>query len=117
MAPGYGSEGGEIVADNWLNREYFNGLPGGRERPWEWARGMTGLLRGDDNHENQGGKMGEDGRRGSERGEGGIVKFGHGKEERLASTEVDPDEEGEGKGMGDAPVPRDFEYHSDGNDS
>ncbi|RYP44719.1 hypothetical protein DL768_008850 [Monosporascus sp. mg162] len=26
--------------------EYFNGLPGGRERPWEWARHMTRLLRG-----------------------------------------------------------------------
>ncbi|VUC23800.1 unnamed protein product [Clonostachys rosea] len=26
--------------------EYFNSLPGGRERPWEWARFMTGLLRG-----------------------------------------------------------------------
>ncbi|KAK7750610.1 hypothetical protein SLS62_007457 [Diatrype stigma] len=25
--------------------EYFNGLPGGRERPWEWAREMTRLLR------------------------------------------------------------------------
>ena len=27
--------------------EYFNSLPGGRERPWEWARVMTALLRGD----------------------------------------------------------------------
>ncbi|KAF4120766.1 Glycosyl hydrolases family 18 [Geosmithia morbida] len=25
--------------------EYFNALPGGRERPWEWAETMTGLLR------------------------------------------------------------------------
>ncbi|RYO85584.1 hypothetical protein DL764_009144 [Monosporascus ibericus] len=25
--------------------EYFNGWPGGRERPWEWARHMTKLLR------------------------------------------------------------------------
>ncbi|CAG9954056.1 unnamed protein product [Clonostachys rosea f. rosea IK726] len=26
--------------------EYFNSMPGGRERPWEWAKFMTGLLRG-----------------------------------------------------------------------
>lgn len=25
--------------------EYFNGLPGGLERPWEWAREMTTILR------------------------------------------------------------------------
>ena len=25
--------------------EYFNGLPGGAERPWEWARDMTSVLR------------------------------------------------------------------------
>ncbi|KAI9149461.1 chitinase [Paramyrothecium foliicola] len=24
--------------------EYFNGLPGGKERPWEWAKTMTSLL-------------------------------------------------------------------------
>lgn len=24
--------------------EYFNGMPGGRERPWEWAREMTKIL-------------------------------------------------------------------------
>jgi hypothetical protein len=27
--------------------EYFNSLPGGRDRPWEWAQWMTRLLRGD----------------------------------------------------------------------
>jgi hypothetical protein len=26
--------------------EYFNSLPGGKTRPWEWARFMTGVLRG-----------------------------------------------------------------------
>ncbi|KAH6845521.1 glycoside hydrolase family 18 protein [Chaetomium sp. MPI-CAGE-AT-0009] len=26
--------------------EYFNSLPGGEERPWEWAQSMTALLRG-----------------------------------------------------------------------
>lgn len=36
----YGNFGGVM---GW---EYFNGLPGGKERPWEWAREMTKLLRG-----------------------------------------------------------------------
>ncbi len=27
--------------------EYFNSLPGGRESPWEWARWMTALLKGE----------------------------------------------------------------------
>lgn len=27
--------------------EYFNGLPGGKARPWEWAQQMTRLLKGD----------------------------------------------------------------------
>ncbi|KAJ0114959.1 glycoside hydrolase family 18 protein [Diaporthe amygdali] len=27
--------------------EYFNSLPGGRDRPWEWAQWMTRVLRGD----------------------------------------------------------------------
>ncbi|KAH6636993.1 glycoside hydrolase family 18 protein [Chaetomium tenue] len=26
--------------------EYFNSLPGGEEKPWEWAQAMTALLRG-----------------------------------------------------------------------
>ncbi|KAL1880212.1 hypothetical protein VTK73DRAFT_6040 [Phialemonium thermophilum] len=26
--------------------EYFNSLPGGKERPWEWAQWMTNLLKG-----------------------------------------------------------------------
>lgn len=24
--------------------EYFNGMPGGRERPWEWAQEMTKIM-------------------------------------------------------------------------
>ena len=36
----YGEFGGVM---GW---EYFNGLPSGTERPWEWAREMTKLLRG-----------------------------------------------------------------------
>ncbi|CAJ0552065.1 Ff.00g060440.m01.CDS01 [Fusarium sp. VM40] len=36
----YGSFGGIM---GW---EYFNSLPGGKDRPWEWAREMTKMLRG-----------------------------------------------------------------------
>ncbi|KAJ3507386.1 hypothetical protein NLJ89_g6334 [Agrocybe chaxingu] len=36
----YGKFGGVM---GW---EYFNSLPGGKERPWEWARQMSTLLRG-----------------------------------------------------------------------
>lgn len=36
----YGGFGGVM---GW---EYFNSLPGGTEKPWEWAREMTKLLRG-----------------------------------------------------------------------
>ncbi|KAK3299349.1 glycoside hydrolase family 18 protein [Chaetomium fimeti] len=67
--------------------EYFNSLPGGEERPWEWAQAMTALLRG---------------RRtvpGVEGPEGGT------------NLEVDPDDGGRGAVV---PVPQEFQYHSDG---
>lgn len=87
--------------------EYFNALPGGRERPWEWAREMTALLRGR--------KAAGDG--------DGVVTGGSGLEGReetrtmraaaVPGEEVDPDEEGDGR-LEVVPVPRAFEYHSDG---
>ncbi|KAK3988605.1 glycoside hydrolase [Cladorrhinum sp. PSN332] len=83
--------------------EYFNGLPGGREKPWEWARGMTGLLRG---QVGEGTKWDESG---SGSGSGGIALLAHAKEK--GSKPVDEDEgEDEGKPI---PVPRDFDYYSD----
>lgn len=68
--------------------EYFNSLPGGEEKPWEWAQAMTALLRG---------------RRTVPRVEG---------PEQDTKMEVDPDEGG-GKGE-EVPVPQEFQYHSDG---
>jgi hypothetical protein len=69
--------------------EYFNSLPGGKGRPWEWARQMTGLLRGH------------------------ILEAR--KEDESAATrrvleEVDPDD----PSAKAAPVPSQFEYFSDG---
>lgn len=70
--------------------EYFNGLPGGRERPWEWARWMTAALGGG----------------GAQAGPGkAVVPVG-----AEAEAEADPDD-----GTGEAaPVPGAFEYYSDG---
>ncbi|KAK1770418.1 chitinase [Phialemonium atrogriseum] len=65
--------------------EYFNGLPGGRERPWEWAELMTALLR----------------------------RMPLPVEAVAAKAGVLADEDEMG---GDAPLPRSFEYHSDGLD-
>ncbi|KAI0881087.1 glycoside hydrolase family 18 protein [Annulohypoxylon maeteangense] len=67
--------------------EYFNGLPGGKARPWEWARDMTGLLRGEavEGVEGVGGKGAK-------------------------SAEIDPDVETGPSLL----VPQSFEYYSDG---
>ncbi|KAI1414339.1 glycoside hydrolase family 18 protein [Hypoxylon sp. FL1857] len=39
--------------------EYFNGLPGGKERPWEWARHMTKLLKHGKDERTQAATLGE----------------------------------------------------------
>ncbi|KAI8964914.1 glycoside hydrolase family 18 protein [Daldinia sp. FL1419] len=71
--------------------EYFNGLPGGRERPWEWAQRLTKLLGGPQNQ---------------------ITESASIKQTRDAGAEIDPD-----VGSGPDPgIPQSFEYHSDGLD-
>ncbi|KAI1806395.1 glycoside hydrolase family 18 protein [Daldinia bambusicola] len=72
--------------------EYFNGLPGGKERPWEWAQLITKLL---------GGPRARD-------TEATNVKTAPGNR----TIEVDPD-------VGNGPslqIPQSFEYYSDGLD-
>ncbi|KAH9909485.1 glycoside hydrolase family 18 protein [Xylariomycetidae sp. FL2044] len=68
--------------------EYFNGQPGGKDRPWEWAQMMTRLLGG-----------------------GGRKDIGAEStiEGTAAKVEIDPDTE-EGQQVG---VPESFEYFSD----
>lgn len=85
--------------------EYFNSLPGGKERPWEWAQVMTGLLRGRriGRLEGLGLDWGTD--------QGGSSKQ-PGKSDTLTAVEVDPDEAGK-EGVV-TPTPGEFEYHSDG---
>lgn len=82
--------------------EYFNSLPGGRERPWEWARWMTAVLRGD-------------------RAMAPEVVMPVGKVE--VPVEATPgggegddeaDRDDNGKGGEEAPLPGAFEYYSDG---
>lgn len=74
--------------------EYFNSLPGGRDRPWEWAQWMTRVLRGD-------------------RAMAPEVVMPVGKVDGAPVEEdkvADPDD---GKSK-EAPLPAAFEYYSDG---
>lgn len=82
--------------------EYFNSLPGGRERPWEWARTMTALLKGD--------------RAASDAPVGGVTNAEARSEvtEDKRSATVTVDEDGESGEAADAALPEPFEYHSDG---
>ncbi|OTB05187.1 glycoside hydrolase family 18 protein [Hypoxylon sp. CI-4A] len=72
--------------------EYFNGLPGGKPRPWEWAQSMTKLLRG--------------------RSIESAPATSATKAETKRGAEIDPDTEN----GPNAEVPRSFEYYSDGLD-
>lgn len=76
--------------------EYFNSLPAGRERPWEWARWMTTMLRP----------------AGAAAGTAAPVNNGDAAnvQKVMRRQEIDPDRE-DGK---DAPVPNSFAYYSDG---
>lgn len=70
--------------------EYFNSMPGGTERPWEWAREMTKLLRGHLFVQAEVPKV----------------------EAKPVSGEIDPDAP-EGKSV---PVPTQFDYYTDGSE-
>ncbi|RYP34322.1 hypothetical protein DL767_004316 [Monosporascus sp. MG133] len=72
--------------------EYFNGWPGGRERPWEWARHMTRLLRGT--------------------GRGAEVADAETKNPTAVTTEVDPDT----ADKVELTTPDDFQYYSSASD-
>ncbi|KAL2266439.1 hypothetical protein VTJ83DRAFT_5791 [Remersonia thermophila] len=98
--------------------EYFNSLPGGEERPWEWAQAMSALLRGERTVPGVGQAL----ERGSAAtaavpaGAGAGVGAGAAAAAAAApkapaSIEADPDG---GNKADAAPVPGDFEYHSDG---
>ncbi|KAI8658750.1 GH18 domain-containing protein [Fusarium keratoplasticum] len=86
----YGSFGGIM---GW---EYFNSLPGGTARPWEWARDMTKLLRG---------------HLFPQSAETAVVTDGS-VPTANATNEIDADAPG-GK---DVKVPKQFDYYSDGTD-
>lgn len=80
--------------------EYFNSLPGGRERPWEWAEWMTRVL-------------------GPEQTMAPEVVMPVGKIEMPVSEKktaelVELAEGGDGQKGKEAPLPGEFEYHSDG---
>lgn len=77
--------------------EYFNSLPGDRERPWEWAAWMTSVL----------GKLpiSAPSGPGTSTGTSVVVE----KQKPLVSRNADDDLKG------DAPLPLEFEYYSEGN--
>jgi hypothetical protein len=79
--------------------EYFNSSPGGRDRPWEWARQMTELLRMDNTLKSVAPAMTVDAP-----GEAISVP------PTSSTREVDPDV----ASLDDAPLPASFEYYSDG---
>lgn len=74
--------------------EYFNSLPGGRDRPWEWAQWMTRVLRGD-------------------RAMAPEVVMPVGKVDGAPIEEDKVADFDDGKGK-EAPLPAAFEYYSDG---
>ncbi|ROW09151.1 hypothetical protein VPNG_05777 [Cytospora leucostoma] len=82
--------------------EYFNSLPGGRERPWEWARWMTRVLRRD-------GVLAPEVVAPVGRVEVPIGEAPGGGSGGEEVADADPDD-----GKGAAPLPEAFEYYSDG---
>ncbi|KAI0865103.1 alkaline phosphatase [Xylaria cubensis] len=74
--------------------EYFNGQPGGRERPWEWAREMTTIV-------------------GPSHADTGVQAAAPRPVENPSMIEVDHEEETGGQ---PPPLPGDFAYYSDGSD-
>ncbi|OAA71496.1 chitinase 3 [Cordyceps fumosorosea ARSEF 2679] len=82
--------------------EYFNSLPGDRDRPWEWARTMTALIRAHCLP-----PPGADGPKGG--GAGGPAPASEAEGKEAPAVEADPDPPG-GKEAG---VPGAFEYYTD----
>ncbi|KAI0459943.1 alkaline phosphatase [Xylaria acuta] len=68
--------------------EYFNGQPGGKQRPWEWAQEMTKILRTSNP---------------------GVQSAAPGPVEMPSAMEADHEDENGGQ----PPLPRNFEYYSD----
>jgi hypothetical protein len=100
--------------------EYFNSLPGGRERPWEWAQAMTALLRG---HRLLSGAVGGGPTAGASAGTNDVnplpktaVAVVDGMTTvRPSANYAAADDDGDGDGLPPSvPVPQDFEYYSDG---
>jgi hypothetical protein len=81
--------------------EYFNSLPVGRERPWEWAEWMTTMLKGGVPFSGP-----------EPVNQAAVVTDIAEKVQRELVDEADPD----GPNSKDGPLPDAFEYYSDGID-
>lgn len=101
--------------------EYFNSLPGGRERPWEWAQFMTRIMAGGEQ------TMAPEvvtpvgqveapipppSAPPTTTGGGGENKLGKEEEQEKVVVEADADE-GQSTGK-EAPLPAAFDYDTDG---
>ncbi|KAI0205096.1 glycoside hydrolase family 18 protein [Astrocystis sublimbata] len=76
--------------------EYFNGLPGGKPRPWEWAQEMTKILRTSNAAVQP-------------TAPGTLAMPQTGARSIVVEADGEDDEDGS-----QPPVPREFEYYSDG---
>lgn len=102
--------------------EYFNSLPGGEDRPWEWAMFMTALLRGE--------RAVADGEQPvlkaieseAQKEQVALEKMKREKEEEQKQKQKRAEEKGaqqpphevDDQQGPEAPIPGDFEYYSDG---
>ncbi|KAK3378252.1 glycoside hydrolase superfamily [Podospora didyma] len=89
--------------------EYFNSLPGARQRPWEWAQMMTALLRGQ--------RTAPEGLVEKVAAGDGIVQNAKSQAAKKGGEAVQQPEADADDGSADdipVPVPRAFEYYSDG---
>ncbi|KAK2055251.1 chitinase [Colletotrichum caudatum] len=83
--------------------EYFNSLPSGRDRPWEWAKWMTTMLRADHTHHSPGPVQGT----APVNVDNPVAK----EVKKHLVDEADPDS----TNSKDAPLPASFDYYSDTN--
>ncbi|KAF4912080.1 hypothetical protein CGCF415_v004044 [Colletotrichum fructicola] len=80
--------------------EYFNSLPGGREKPWEWAQWMTTILRSE---------------KASSWPAHGVLPVETSEIAKVVKKELVDEVDPDGPNSKDAPLPASFDYYSDTN--
>ncbi|KAI8233363.1 hypothetical protein K4K54_010573 [Colletotrichum sp. SAR 10_86] len=80
--------------------EYFNSLPGGRDKPWEWAQWMTTMLRSE---------------KASSWPAHGVLPVETSEIAKVVKKELVDEVDPDGLNSKDAPLPASFDYYSDTN--